>query len=136
MGGHMIAADVMTDDPRTVRMDDSIGEAWQVLRELDVRHVPVVNDDGDLVGILSERDLSGRTRESLPVSTLRVADVMSGSVVSVNPQTDLREVIEALLEHRIGAIPVVDGESKVVGIISYVDVLRSFDRAVVEATAP
>ncbi|MBI2388442.1 MAG: CBS domain-containing protein [Deltaproteobacteria bacterium] len=132
----MIAADVMTNDPRTVRVNDSIGEAWQVFRELDIRHVPVVNDDGDLVGILSDRDLSGRTRESLPVSTLRVADVMSGSVVAVNPQTDLREVIEALLEHRIGAIPVVDGESKVVGIISYVDVLRSFDRAIVEATAP
>jgi len=128
----MIAADIMTPAPRTIGINDSIGEAYELLRELDVRHVPVINDDGDLVGILSDRDLAGRPPASLPSSTARVADVMSGAVVSVDPQADVREVIERLLENRIGAIPVVDGESKVVGIVSYVDVLRSFDRAVEE----
>jgi CBS domain-containing protein len=132
----MIAADIMTNDPRTVRADDSIGEAYEVLRELDVRHVPVVNNDGDLVGILSDRDLAGRSRESLPSSTARVADVMSGAVVAVDPQAELREVIDRLLENHISAVPVVDGESKVVGIVSYVDVLRSFDHAVADAGQP
>lgn len=126
----MIAAEIMTPDPRTVGVNDSIGEAYEVLRELDVRHVPVINEDGDLVGIVSDRDLADRAPSSMPSSTARVADVMSGGVVSVDPQTEVRDVIERLLENRIGAIPVVDGESKVVGIISYVDVLRSFDRAV------
>jgi CBS domain-containing protein len=129
----MIAADIMTNDPRTVRVDDSLGEAYEVLRDLDVRHVPVVNNDGDLVGILSDRDLAGRSRESLPKSTTRVADVMSGGVVMVDPQSDVREIIERLLENHISAVPVVDGESKVVGIVSYVDVLRSFEQAVGDA---
>ncbi len=126
----MIAAELMTPDPRTIGVNAPIGEVYDVLRELDVRHLPVVNDDGDLVGIVSDRDLAGREVASLPSSAARVADVMSGGVIAVDPETDIHDVIERMLENRIGAIPVVNGESKVVGIISYVDVLRSFDRVV------
>ena len=51
---------------------------------------------------------------------------MRADVVSVDEEADLREVIETLLEQRIGAVPVVDGDGKLTGIISYVDLLRTY----------
>jgi CBS domain-containing protein len=131
----MIAADLMTNNPRTIRPTDTVHEALEALQSLEVRHLPVVDDENNLVGMLTDRDLGSlmRTftegadaeRMVLPLSQRRVADFMSADVVSVDTDTDLGDVIDTLLEERIGAVPVVDGEGNVVGIISYVDVLRS-----------
>lgn len=132
----MIAADVMTSNPRTVTPDATLGEAVEILQSLDVRHVPVVDEDGDLVGMLSDRDVGallasfteGQGAEpGSPTSArsrIRVSRVMNADVTYVEEDADVAEVIEEMLENRVGAVPVVDGEGHVSGIISYVDVLR------------
>jgi acetoin utilization protein AcuB len=131
----MIARDLMTPDPLTVTPQASIAEAWDLMRELAVRHVPVV-EDGVLVGMLSDRDLArvsiaqvlrvegaDALREELKTP---IVEVMSTDVISVEPETEVGEVIGLLLEHKIGALPVVEaGTREVLGIISYVDVLRA-----------
>jgi acetoin utilization protein AcuB len=131
----MIARDLMTPNPVTVTPQSSIAEAWDVIRDLAVRHVPVVQN-GVLVGMLSDRDLPqvdiGRVlrigggdvlREEMEIP---IADVMSKDVISVEPETEVGEVINLLLENKIGALPVVEpGTREVLGIISYVDVLRA-----------
>ncbi len=131
----MIARDLMTPDPLTVTSKSTIAEAWEVMRELAVRHVPVV-EDGALVGMLSDRDLArvdmvrvlrvegaDALREELETP---IVEVMSSDVISVGPETEMSEVISLLLEHKIGAVPVVEpGTCDVVGIISYVDLLRA-----------
>lgn len=53
---------------------------------------------------------------------------MSGAPLSVSTETPAREVVELMLEHRIGAVPVIDAEQRLVGIVSYVDVLRTLER--------
>lgn len=124
------AADVMSENPRTVRVDEAIDEAISALEQLDVRHLPVVNDEGELVGMLSDRDLRALVDE-LDADTLErraripVSDVMSGAVVSIEPDAVLVEIAELLLDHRIGAVPVVDPEHHVIGVVSYVDLLRA-----------
>jgi len=139
----MIARDLMTSDPLTVTPQASIAEAWDVMRELAVRHVPVV-DDGVLVGMLSDRDLAqvniarvlrdegaDALREELETS---IVEIMVSDVISVEPETDVSEVISLLLEHKIGALPVVEpGTREVLGIISYVDVLRALQDLLEEA---
>lgn len=125
-----IAADLMTENPRTIRDEASIGDALDALEELDVRHLPVVDDDGNLVGMLSDRDLRPLRREHEQEDAVRrartpVADLMTSGVVSVTTDTETDEIIELMLDHKIGAVPVVDGEGQVVGIVSYVDVLRA-----------
>jgi acetoin utilization protein AcuB len=131
----MIARDLMTPDPLTVTPQASIAEAWDLMRELAVRHVPVV-EDGVLVGMLSDRDLArvsiaqvlrvegpDALREELKTP---IVEVMSTDVISVEPETEVGEVIGLLLEHKVGALPVVElGTREVLGIISYVDVLRA-----------
>jgi acetoin utilization protein AcuB len=138
----MIARDLMTPDPLTVTPQASIAEAWDLMRELAVRHVPVV-EDGVLVGMLSDRDLArvsiaqvlrvegaDALREELKTP---IVEVMSTDVISVEPETEVGEVIALLLEHKVGALPVVElGTREVLGIISYVDVLRALQDLIEE----
>lgn len=124
------AHDLMTPEPKVVVDTASVGEAIELLEELDVRHLPVVDGEGNLVGILSDRDLRPLSDTNDAESWLRrmrtpVAELMTGGVVYVTPDAELTEIIELMLEHRIGAIPVVDGEGQVAGIVSYVDILRA-----------
>lgn len=127
----MTAGDVMTPDPETVTPEATLSDAWDLMRERGVRHVPVVKEDGALVGMLSDRDLLfsaaeerlelGRSRLEVPV-----VEVMSADVLVVEPETELSEVVSIILEARVGAVPVVRaGTREVVGIVSYVDVLRA-----------
>ncbi len=132
----MNAAELMTEDPVTVHVDATIMEALAALRAAGVRHLPVLDRGGALVGIVSDRDLAllatpSGGRDQAPLSGFPVSRVMSHPVVSVAPDSDVLEVAEKLLENEIGAVAVLDG-MRVVGIISYVDVLRAFPRAVSE----
>jgi CBS-domain-containing membrane protein len=131
----MTARELMTADPLTVTPQASIAEVWDLMREADVRHIPVVQADG-LVGMVSDRDLGrvdiARLLNVEGASALRdelatpIVRVMTSQVIAVGPEADIGEVIELLIEHKIGAVPVVREETReVLGIISYVDVLRA-----------
>ena len=131
----MMARDVMTPDPLTVAPTASIAEVWDMMREVEVRHVPVVQD-GALVSMLSDRDLArvdlARLLRSEGADALRqalatpVVEVMTSDVISVEPDTEIGDVIGLLIDRRIGALPVIDADTReVLGIISYVDVLRA-----------
>lgn len=129
----MIARDVMTPNPVTMSPHARVAEAWDLMRELDIRHLPVVHD-GELVGMVSDRDVAylDLARLLVPAGAdglqrqlaTPVVNVMSSDVVFVEPDTALSEVIELMLERKIGAVPVVNpGSREVVGIVSYIDVL-------------
>lgn len=130
----MIVRDVMTENPMTVNESARVTEAMDILQELDIRHLPVVRG-AELIGIVSDRDLGSVYRPSLDdeeaVARLEdmynssVSEFMSTSLVQVDPESDLREAVQTMLENRVGALPVVDVSSgDLVGILSYVDVLR------------
>jgi acetoin utilization protein AcuB len=122
------AFDLMTPKVVTIKPTASVRLALKMLAELDVRHLPVVDEAQELVGMISERDLL-RLRRSQEVLNQPVSDVMSADVLVVTPVTGVEEIIELMTEHRIGALPVVDNDSQLVGIVSYVDVLRAAGRA-------
>ena len=131
----MTAGALMTTHPVTVTPQATIAEALDLMRDLDIRHVPVV-DGGALVGMLSDRDLAylnvGALLTDQGADALRrelatpVIKVMRSDVICVEPETDVSDVIGLLLEHKIGAIPVIRPDTQaVVGIVSYIDVLRA-----------
>jgi acetoin utilization protein AcuB len=138
----MKARDVMTSSPITVTLEATLAEVSDLMREADIRHVPVVKA-GVLVGMVSDRDLA-----SLNVARVLTADgadalrralatpvvtVMSADVIFVEIEDDLDDVIELMLEHKVGAIPVVRPDTReVVGIVSYIDVLREIQDLVAE----
>jgi acetoin utilization protein AcuB len=128
----VLAKDIMTENPVTATELMSVAEALRLLYELDVRHLPVVLGR-ELVGIVSDRDLSSFTEADeddviTAVESARAENVghfMNTSPVKVDPETNIREVIELMLLHRVGAIPVADLDTgDLLGIVSYVDLLR------------
>ncbi len=130
----MTARELMTSNPVTVTPRATIAEAWDLMRELDIRHLPVVDGEA-LVGMLSDRDIGslevGRllTEEGADALQRRLArsvvQMMSTDVVAAEPETEVSELVTLLLEHKVGAIPVVFPDTRqIVGIVSYIDVLR------------
>lgn len=132
----MLVRDIMTPDPYSVSATSSVRHVLRMLSEADVRHLPVV-EGGALVGIVSDRDLRGlaalETDTALeePEAARRAlaqpaSAVMSADLLTVNPETELSEAIDLMIEHRVGALPVVEPDStKLLGIVSYVDALRA-----------
>jgi CBS domain-containing protein len=129
----MVVRDVMTQRPLIVSATDSVGGAMAKLIEADVRHLSVVQD-GALVGIVSDRDF----HEALEILFANhdrgqdhpwdraVSTLMSSDVISVDPECDLAEAIDTMIDQKIGALPVVEADSdEIVGIVSYVDILRA-----------
>jgi CBS domain-containing protein len=138
----VLAKDIMTENPVTATELMSVAEALGLLYELDVRHLPVVSGR-ELVGIISDRDLrafSGATEDAAieaveGARSSTVANFMNTSPVKVDPETGVREVIELMLLHRVGAIPVADFDTgDLLGIVSYVDLLRLLQETLEPAT--
>lgn len=136
------ARDLMTTDPVSIPSTAKVRRAVDILQTLEVRHLPVVNDSGEIVGMLSDRDLRalsvpyfvgeehvGSLRTALDAS---VTSVMSGDVIAVDQETDASEIVELMLDNKIGAVPVADGDGVLVGIVSYVDVLRNMQSSAAE----
>jgi acetoin utilization protein AcuB len=128
----MVVEEIMSKEPIVVRATDTIRRAMSASMEGDVRHLPVV-DEGRLVGIVSDRDLRDAYRtaffsaaaEDSPLDDC-ISKIMSSDVISVDTETELTDVIDLMIEHKIGALPVVAAETmNLVGIVSYVDVLRA-----------
>jgi CBS domain-containing protein len=131
----MVAEELMSESPIVVQVTDSIRSVMAKLMESDVRHLPVV-EEGRLVGMVSDRDLRRLLDPMFELASARgarsgdlerpISLLMSSDVISVQPESEVDEVIDLLIEHKIGALPVTEADSsKLLGIISYVDVLRA-----------
>lgn len=128
-------ADCMTKSAVTTRSDALVRGAADMMRTRKIRHLPVVDHGGRLVGIVTDRDLRHVIFDPAllarvdhladALQTLTVGDVMTYGVITVRPTAELREAARLLHENKIGALPVLDGE-RVVGIITETDVLRAF----------
>lgn len=129
----MEVREIMTTNPLTARLGTTVFDAIRTLESEQIRHLPIV-EGGELVGIVSDRDLlrfshaalledpdAARTRLQVAVST-----VMTSDPSCVAPDDEIDDAIDMMLENRIGALPVVDeAEGRLVGILSYVDVMRA-----------
>jgi len=118
------AEQLMTKNPASIRITATGRRALALLHELDVRHLPVLNEDNELVGMLSDRDFARTTNLDGPV-----ADLMSSDVLSLTLDSELTDILELMLTHKVGALPVTDGDNALVGIVSYIDVLRELHKS-------
>src|SRR5579863_9584553 len=131
-------SDVMTADPTTLKRNDKLTLADDIMRLGRVRHLPVLDDDGQLlVGIVSQRDLFrdalahalgyGRHAQRKMLDTLSVKDVMNTDVATTSPDTSLIDAARILTERKIGCLPVVDA-GRLVGILTEGDFVALFAR--------
>jgi acetoin utilization protein AcuB len=117
--------------------ETTVREAVDLMRARALRHLPVVDPGGRLVGIVTDRDLRQAVfapvvQERLgggdAVGDIPVREVMTWAVVTVRPATDLREAARLMHEQKIGALPVVEGD-RLIGILTESDLLAAFEEA-------
>lgn len=132
----MKVRELMTGAPITVSPDTPVFDARQTMIKERIRHLLVIEGDR-LMGIVTDRDI----RLNLPsqatslsmwevnylLAKLTVSKVMTTSVIIIGPDQEATDAARLMLEHKIGALPVLDG-SRLIGILTETDVLRAFAR--------
>jgi CBS domain-containing protein len=120
----MLVRNRMSRPAVTVRQDAEFQKALALMQEKKLRRLPVVDDDGRLVGIVVERDLLVAAMRYLQ-SRVEIGDIMTRNVVTVSPDADLVDVARTMLERKIGGLPVVE-DGRLVGIVTESDIFRRF----------
>lgn len=128
----MTVLDLMTTKVITLRWKDTVETAQDRMEMAEVRHLPVLDGKGHLVGILSDRDIF-RSR-GLRQAPWLVAEIMMRSVRTIAPEAPADEAVRRMLDLRIGCLPVVSG-GKLVGIVTETDILSLAHRMLLPPTA-
>ena len=136
----MRVSDLMSRQVVTIGPSDSCQEAVARMYRARVRHLPVVDQEGRLVGIVTDRDLRhhlfsprvfqevGTLSVDIVLKAVPVSEIMSIPVVSVDADEDLLEAARMMLEDKVGSLPVLQG-GRLVGILTETDMLRQICRA-------
>jgi acetoin utilization protein AcuB len=126
----ILARDLMSAPVLSLPSDSTLLDAWESMSHKGFHHIPVTSMHDTLVGMVSYRDLlhhvpelitAGDTRQA---SRRRLAEVMTSRVISATPVTEIREIARVLLDERIHAVPILDQNRRLVGILATQDLLR------------
>lgn len=127
----------MTPKPVTVTPDQTVAEAIDILQQYNIRHLPVVDDQGVLRGVLSDRDLRSARPSTVAQSKERgtveeqvnntpIAVLMSRDCLFLTPNATLDDALLLFQSRKIGALPVVNEEEKVVGVFTTADLMNAY----------
>ncbi|RMF83430.1 MAG: CBS domain-containing protein [Nitrospinota bacterium] len=132
----MLVRERMTVNPITVHPETPFPDALQLMRTNRIRRLPVVDQQGNLVGIITERDLlyaSPSPATSLSVwelnyllAKLEVQEIMKTEVITISPDTPIEEAARIIVDHKIGSLPVIDQYNHLIGIITETDIFKAF----------
>lgn len=124
-------ADLMTPNPFSVSINSTLHDAHNLMKEKNVRHIPVINDDGVFVGMLTQKIMIAKVMGI--VSTFgpnalerkekktNVADIMVSDFASVTPEQPLYDVVKFFVNTRHGCIPVINDQRQLIGILTSSD---------------
>jgi len=132
----MLIRDRMTRNPVLCAADLSVTDAFDLMKKSRIRRMPVVDKNGKLVGIVSDKDLLRVTPSpattlsayEIPylLSKVKVNDVMMKKVITVTEDTPIEEAARIMVDNKIGGLPVVNESYAVVGIITETDIFKTF----------
>jgi CBS domain-containing protein/Flp pilus assembly pilin Flp len=117
VNGRMAVRHIMSKTPLTKTPQDDVHELRALMKESVIRHLLVCSPAGDLVGIISDRDIHGRDGQC-------VGDIMTANPLTVSPETPVATVVTIMLARRISCVPVVD-EGRLCGIVTTSDLLMA-----------
>ena len=123
--------EVMTKDPVCCLPNDSAVTAAELMKSENIGSIPVIENEQSqkLVGIVTDRDLALKiVAAALDAKSTKVETVMTDKVVTCHADDDLQKALDAMAEHQLRRIPVVDNDNKIVGIIAQADVATRADQ--------
>ena len=119
-------SDLMSTALITVNSGEPVKEAHAEMQIGVVRHLPVVDDKGRLVGVISDRDVLSWLSSRKPC---RVADIMTRDVITVRPDAPAHEAAVMMLDFKISSLPVTDDAGALIGMVTQTDFLELARRA-------
>lgn len=132
----VLVRDLMTRNPKTLSRNDRLSVADEVMRMERIRHLPVLDDYGALVGVVSQRDLFfnsllralgfGTVAKDHAMAEVRVKECMTSDPIVVAPETPAVEAAALLVEKKIGCLPVVVAGEELVGIVTETDFVAAY----------
>jgi CBS domain-containing membrane protein len=141
----ILVRDLMTSRVFSLRPEATMTRLYDLMDSEHIRHIPVVDADGDLAGLVTHRDLlrSALTdRSDLPLAiqrqvleTVLVSEIMTTAVETIEPDQDIRDAAEIMMENKFGCLPVVEGD-KLVGILTEADFVRYLAKIAPERKKP
>lgn len=133
----MNVVDIMTSNPSTIRADKSLRAALELMQSQKIKHLPVISRQGHLLGVLSDRDcryalnspfvLREKWQDEELTIRIQVRSVMTAAPIIIEPHVGADEAARLMLEHRIGCLPVMRGET-IIGIVTRSDILVAFTK--------
>src|SRR5580765_5103655 len=125
----MQVREVMTRTPSVCDLDATGNDAARVMWERDCGVVPVVDNAGRPVGVVTDRDLCmAAYLRGLPLRSIRVAEVMSRDLCTIDSNADLTDAEHLMQSHQVRRLPVVSGDGRLIGILSLSDIAQGVMR--------
>ena len=129
----VLAKQLMTSPVITLPPTAPLTSAWDLIHNKRFRHIPILSEQGKLIGILSDRDcfretISRLTASPHPMSRtsgITLQEIMITNILTASPETEIRAIARILFEERIGAMPIVNDAEEIVGILTRSDILRT-----------
>jgi IMP dehydrogenase len=118
------AESVMIHEPITIRKEGTVSDALNLMKEYKIGGIPVVNEHNTLIGIVTNRDLRFQQDMDRPIEDVMTVE----NIITTTKKTTLAEAAMILQAHKIEKLPVVDGDHKLIGLITYKDITKSKDR--------
>jgi IMP dehydrogenase len=117
------AENVMIFDPITINLNATVAEAMNLMSEYKIGGIPVIDQNGILKGIVTNRDLRFENNRSRMIT-----EVMTTNLITTNHQTNLEAAARILQKHKIEKLPMIDDSGKLIGLITYKDITKTKDR--------
>jgi IMP dehydrogenase len=114
----------MIYDPVTIQREKTVADALSMMEEYHIGGIPVVDNSGYLVGIVTNRDLRFEQNLQRPISEVMTSE----NLITTNKSTNLEEAANILQQHKIEKLPVVDNDGKLVGLVTYKDITKAKDK--------
>lgn len=130
----MLVKDVMKTQLVTLNADSKLGFANDIMYLGRIRHLPVVKGE-NIVGILTQRDLYRASLTSLLTNwkenkefldSIKVSEVMTKNVITISPEATIEEAAQVMIDKKVGGLPVVKDNNKLIGLITETDILQYF----------
>lgn len=124
----MEARDVMTPEPACCSPSDSVKDAAALMVDNNCGEIPVVDESGQLVGVVTDRDIACRCVAQGKSADTPVEEVMSASLVTVSPDASIDECCKKMEDNQVRRLPVMDEQGKCCGIVSQADIALHADK--------
>jgi len=123
------AKDIMNNPVLTISKDSLRKEAWQMMQQKNISHLPVINEENKIIGIISDRDIMKGTiiedDKIISQESASISEIMSQEVITADPLTDIRRIAKAMFYNHISTMPIISDSDELTGIVTRSDILHA-----------